>query len=176
MVRNLIPAVPCLMTMASCSEDWMKQLLPDLTSRQVDITEIIPIHSTSLKYFDYAVQYTDNTGREHRDTVREGASLSGDCFMRTFSYDRYFVACTAIVDLVPRVPVHELASFTFIKPKTYLLPIGPKDVDISSHPEWFENIPVESMQIEEFLSTYGRVFSSSCSIFETYDGPEIDTY
>ena len=145
------------------------------TAKQVDIVEIVPIHSTSLKYFDYVIQYYDNTGKERRDTVREGASLSEDCFMRTFSYDSYFVSCSATVVLIPRV--NELEPFTFIKPKPYLLPIiGPKDWDNRPRPEWFEIIPVESMPVEEFLSTYGRVFSSTCGIYETYDGLNIFTY
>lgn len=110
------------------------------TAKQVDIVEIVPIHSTSLKYFDYVIQYYDNTGKERRDTVREGTSLSEDCFMRTFSYDSYFVSCSATVVLIPRV--NEL----------------------------------ESMPVEEFLSTYGRVFSSTCGIYETYDGLNIFTY
>lgn len=145
------------------------------TAKQVDIAEIVLIHSTSLKYFDYVIQYYDNTGKEQRDTVREGTSLSEDCFMRIFSYDSYFVSCSATVVLIPRV--NEIESFTFIKPKPYLLPIfDPKDWDNRPRPEWFENIRVESMPVEEFLSTYGRVFSSTCGIYETYDGPKIVTY
>lgn len=42
MFRNLISVSVCLFTMASCSTDWLEQLLRDSAARQVDITELIP--------------------------------------------------------------------------------------------------------------------------------------
>lgn len=183
MVKNLILAVLCLLTMVSCSKGGQEQLLQKSTVRQIDITEMIPIHASSLEYFDFAIKYMDNSGRQHLDTVRKDSSLSIDCYVKTFSYPDYPVACTAIVELIPQVPGTEVVSFTFIKPKPYLLPTLyfsttdiPDSRGDSSRPEGYEDIPIVSMQIDEFLSAYGTVFSSSCYVTENYDGSEIITY
>lgn len=179
MFRNLISVSVYLFTMASCSTDWLEQLLRDSAARQVDITEIVPIHSSSLKYFDFAIRYMDNTGREQRDTVREGASLSRDCFMRTFSYTEYAVACNAVVELIPQVPVDEVVSFTFIIPKPFLIPLiqssskrgAASTEDFNS--KWYEEISIDSIPMDEFLTKYGRIFTSSCQVLEDYDGIQI---
>ena len=38
---------------------------------QVDIKVVIPVHPSSLNYFDYVISYTDNMGEENRDTIQE---------------------------------------------------------------------------------------------------------
>lgn len=34
------------------------------TVKQIDMTVMVPIHPSSLKYFDYCITYTDNTETE----------------------------------------------------------------------------------------------------------------
>lgn len=52
----------------------------------------------------------DNLGREEIDTVRESSSLSNGCYVKTYSYRGLPVACTAIVELVPKVPGTDVVS------------------------------------------------------------------
>lgn len=148
MFRNLISVSVCLFTMAFCSTDWLEQLLRDSAARQVDITEIVPIHSSSLKYFDFAIRY-------------------------------YAVACNAVVELIPQVPVDEVVSFTFIIPKPFLIPLiqssskrgAASTEDFNS--KWYEEISIDSIPMDEFLTKYGRIFTSSCQVLEEYDGIQI---
>ena len=43
----------------------------DIPVKQVDMKVVIPIHPSSLEYFDYMVSYTDNSGEEYCDTIAE---------------------------------------------------------------------------------------------------------
>ena len=42
---------------------------PTPQSASVDMTVVVPIHSSSLEYFDYVITYRDNLGNEIKDTV-----------------------------------------------------------------------------------------------------------
>lgn len=176
MDRNLILAAVCLLTIASCSKGGRDQALQGSSIRQIDVTEVVPVHNSSLDYFDFVFKYMDNLGREEEVTVRDGSSLSNGCYVKTYSYKGCPVACTAIVELVPKVPRTDVVSFTFIKPKPYMLPRvifssngGTPGID-GTRPEGYEDILIESMSVDEFLSTYGTTFFTNTMIVDSGDG------
>lgn len=176
MDRNLIRAAVCLLTIASCSKGGQESALQSPSIRQVEITEVVPIHSSSLEYFDFAFKYSDNLGMEEEYTIRDDSSLSNGCFVKTYSYRWLPVAGRAIVELVPKVPRTDVVSFTFIKPKPYAIPRvifsssgGTPDID-GTRPGGYEEIPVESMSVDEFLSTYGTMFFANTMIVDSADG------
>lgn len=176
MDRNLIMAAVCLLTIASCSKGGQEPALQSPSIRQVEITEVVPIHSSSLEYFDFAFKYSDNRGREEKYTIRDDSSLINGCYVKTYSYSGLPVAGSAMVELVPKVPRTDVVSFTFIKPKPYAIPRvifsssgGTPDIE-GTRPEGYEDIPIESMSVDEFLSTYGTTFFTHTMILDSADG------
>ena len=145
--------------------------------KMIDITEIVPIHVSTLDYFDYVITYQDNTGQEDVDVIRYSPMMSSTfMFHKTFSYKDPYVTCSATVELVPKVPESEVATFTFISPKPYLsarviksLDGVPDDSD-AALPDGYGEVRIDSMEIGEFLQTYGQTFSSQCRVTEDSDG------
>lgn len=103
-VLKLLLAAVCLLTIASCSKGGQDSALLSSSIRQIDITEVVPIHSSSLEYFDFVFKYSDNLGKEEEHTIRDDSSLSNGCYVKTYSYRGIPVACRASVKLVPKVP------------------------------------------------------------------------
>lgn len=133
--------------------------------KQVDITIVIPVHSSSLDYFDYCLRYTDNVGREYRDTIRNSnvAATSLEevtCHTKTFSYRDLPVACTAMVELMPKVSGDTKATFSYIVPKPYIYPTITSGSQSFSPTVEGLDIIIDSISIDEFLSFYGTRFSS----------------
>lgn len=78
----LIASVICILMIGSCENDDLPYdpiptedqdditvVVP--TGAHVDMTIVVPIHPSTLKYFDYVVHYQDSQGLEHNDTIRE---------------------------------------------------------------------------------------------------------
>ena len=172
-----------LMMLAACSKDG-KEPAPSFSSvRQIDITEVVPIHESSLEYFDYVLTYQDNDGQTKVDTIRGGSSLNYGCYIQTYSYTKCPVSCMATVEMVPIVPETEVVSFTFIVPKPYLTSniyyssSGAADGRGSALPEGYKEIKIDSMEIGKFLSTYGTTFISTCRVLgEDGEGIQITSY
>lgn len=144
---------------------------PARAVKQVDMTVFIPLHRSSLDYFDYCLRYTDNVGREYRDTIRNSnvAATSLDevtCHTKTFSYRDLPVACTAMVELMPKVSGDTKATFSFIVPKPYIYPTilwsGSQSFSPTIEGLHINGsvIEIDSISIDEFLSFYGTRFSS----------------
>ena len=122
---------------------------PTPQSASVDMTVVVPIHSSSLEYFDYVITYRDNLGNEIKDTVDGGfggivvddfrranmkqhgkkdvsvakESLNGfDCYTMTVPYASLPVSCTAMVEMVPTVHSSSSLSLFFYVPKPYIFP------------------------------------------------------
>ena len=54
--------------------------------KMIDITEIVPIHVSTLDYFDYVITSQDNTGQEDVDVIRYSPMMSSTfMFHKTFS-------------------------------------------------------------------------------------------
>lgn len=74
----LMAGVICTFLFGSCEEDE-EYLNGNSTAEQVDMTVVVPIHPSSLEYFDYVIHYYDNRGVEYRDTVQQsGGGISVD--------------------------------------------------------------------------------------------------
>ena len=130
----------CLLMLGSCEEDSQ-----NLVGKHVDMTLVVPVHPTSLKYFDFCVKYNDNQGAERQDTIqgsyggitvddwdyvdieitlapaRRVASKSTDCLVKTYSYDTMPVTCTAVVEMIPKKEVTTVKDFYFYIPKPYII-------------------------------------------------------
>lgn len=164
-------ALSGLLLMASCTDNWND---PN-SVKGIDITESIPIHGSTLKYFEYVVTYQDNNDFKDVDIIRDAASPARDCFVKTYRYNEYPVSCMATVELVPKVPETDVVSFTFIIPKPYLyvnIHSSSNDVTYDGDaqlPENYEEFHIQSMEIGEFLSTYGNTFISCCSVRDNLD-------
>ena len=152
------------------------------TVRQVDMDVIVPIHSSSLKYFDYCITYADNEGTEYRDTVRN-ASPENEifCWRKNFSYKSLPVVCKCETILVPKVSKDSEVSFSYVIPKPYLF----SRVIFNSHsyapsvsPEigGLAVMKIDNIRIGTFMSAYGSYFVSTCSVKEEYDGISCSSY
>ena len=137
----MMTGVICLLMLGSCEEDSQ-----NLVGKHVDMTLVVPVHPTSLKYFDFCVKYNDNQGGVHSDTIQESnggitvddwdyvdieitlaparrvASKNTDCFVKTYSYDTVPVTCTAVVEMIPKKDVTTVRDFYFYIPKPYIFP------------------------------------------------------
>ncbi len=152
------------------------------TVRQVDIDVIVPIHSSSLKYFDYCITYTDNEGIEYRDTVRT-ASPENDVLLwkKDFVYKSLPILCKCETILIPKVSRDSVVSFSYVIPKPYLFSriifnshsYGP---NVSPEIGGLNVVKVEDIRIDTFMSAYGSYFVSACSIKEEYDGISCSSY
>lgn len=185
--------VICTFLFGSCEEDE-EYLNGNSTAQQVDMTVLVPIHPSSLEYFDYVIHYYDNRGVEYRDTIQNPSGgievvdwiaangISNNCYVRTFSYDDLFVTCSVNVEMIPKKGLTIMDPFYFYIPKPYITPSvhDPKTSVIgetASHiMEGVECIHIDAMDIESFQSTYGRTFSSHCGLTDSYVDYEIFFY
>ena len=171
----------------------------DIPVKQVDMKVVIPIHPSSLKYFDYMVSYTDNSGEEYCDTIaerkggltvedwivqeyeapRDKSRASQDCdiyYVKNFAYKELPVACRCEVTMVPKVSRDSIVSFSYTIPKPYIF----SRVIYASHSytpqmgnseiEGVEILKLDSITIGNFLSVYGDWFCSVCNVKGDYDG------
>ena len=142
----------------------------------IDITEAIPVHESSLEYFEFVATYCDNSGLKEVVNINDVPLNSIDCYVKTYRYNECPVSCMATVELVPKVPESEVVSFTFIIPKPLLYENVHSSSNVESEgvdtvlPESYERIKIESMEIGEFMSKYGTMFSSACTIYEDGEG------
>lgn len=163
-------------------------------AKQVDMKVVIPVHPSSLKYFDYIICYSDNTGEEYRDTLSE-RRLSDNIgqvhrdiirkeklqdvdiyYTKNFCYKRLPVICRCEVTLVPKVSRDSVVSFSYTTPKPYIF----SRVIFSSHSytpqmgnadiEGVEILKLDNIRIGTFLSAYGSWFCSTCSVKKDSDG------
>ena len=192
-VLFLMAGVICTFLFGSCEEDE-EYLNGNSNAEQVDMTVVVPIHPSSLEYFDYVIHYYDNRGVECRDTIQNPSGgievvdwiaangISNNCYVRTFSYDDLFVTCSVNVEMIPKKGLTTMDPFYFYIPKPYITPSvhDPKTSVIgetASHiMEGVECIHIDAMDIESFQSTYGRTFSSHCGLTDSYVGYEIFFY
>ena len=59
--------------LGSCNSDSDSDEQPTPNNgvqNRVDMTVVVPVHPSSLEYFDYVIHYYDNRGKECRDTLR----------------------------------------------------------------------------------------------------------
>ena len=136
----MMTGIICLLMLGSCEEDSQ-----NLVGKHVDMTLVVPVHPTSLKYFDFCVKYNDNQGAERQDTIqgsyggitvddwdyvdieitlapaRRVASKNTDCLVKTYSYDTMPVTCTAVVEMIPKKEVTTVKDFYFYIPKPYII-------------------------------------------------------
>lgn len=191
----LMAGIICTFLFGSCEEENNEENLNGFsTAQQVDMTVLVPIHPSSLEYFDYVIHYYDNRGVECRDTIQNPSGgievvdwsaangISNNCYVRTFSYDDLFVTCSVNVEMIPKKGLTTMDPFYFYIPKPYITPSvhDPKTSVIgetASHiMEGVECIHIDAMDIESFQSTYGRTFSSHCGLTDSYVGYEIFFY
>ena len=174
----------------------------DMPVKQVDMKVVIPIHPSSLKYFDYMVSYTDNSGEEYCDTIaerkggltvedwivqeyeapRDKSRASQDCdiyYVKNFSYKALSVACRCEVTMVPKVSRDSIVSFSYTIPKPYIFSrvIYASDSYTqqmgSSEIEGVKILKLDSITIGNFLSVYGNWFCSTCRVKGDYDGVSV---
>lgn len=186
-IISLIAVLP----LQGCDWDWDSEpetlgSVYNATAKQVDMTVIIPIHPSSLKYLDYVINYTDNMGAEHRDTVQESTSeMSFDedfYYTKRYSYTSLPVVCNCEVTLIPKVSRESRVSFAFINPKPYIF----NRVIFNSHsttPQISEEdmrgvdiIKIDDIELGTFLSAYGSYFHSVCAVKIEYDGIQCTFY
>lgn len=174
----------------------------DIPVKQVDMKVVIPIHPSSLEYFDYMVCYTDNSGEEYCDTIaerkggltvedwiaqeyeapRDKSRASQDCdiyYEKKFTYKELPVACKCEVTMVPKVSRDSTVSFSYTIPKPYIF----SRVIYASHSytpqmgngeiEGVKILKLDSITIGNFLSVYGNWFCSFCSVEGDYDGVSV---
>lgn len=164
--------------------------------KQLDISVFIPVHPSSLEYFDYCVSYTDNTGEEVLDTIRKsngGADVgyaTADIFsnvrvnstvphdvfwMTSFAYKSLPVVCRCEVWLKPKVSRDSEVSFSFIvpKPRIYSRVIYSSHSSSGSVEDSYNDEPdileFDNARIGTFLHNYGSVHTT-LSVSEDYDG------
>ena len=145
---------------------------------QVDMTIVVPIHSSSLEYFDYVIHYQDTLGKDVHDTIHQG-DITNNLYNKTFSYANTPVSCTAKVELLPKFDDATFAIFYFYNPKPYIYP-NVRNLTSPTINETPDNLgeitsTLIEMFIGEFKSTYGTVFSSFASVNRTESGYEIFT-
>ncbi len=172
-------------------------LTNEIPVMQVDMRVVIPVHPSSLKYFDYVVCYTDNTGEEYRDTIQETqGGLTVDDWMdheydfansrdsqdtdilytKNYCYKTLPVMCKCEVNLLPKVSRDSVVSFCYTIPKPYIF----SGVIFNSHsytPQLestdvggITTIKLDPISIDTFMSAYGTRFCSSCIVRSDYDG------
>lgn len=149
--------------------------------KQVDMAVIVPIHPSSLEYFDYCISYSDNTGEEYRDTVRNAFPDIDNYWRKNFAYKSLPVVCRCEVSLIPKVSRDAVVSFSYVIPKPYLF----SRVIFNSHsyapsvsPEigGLAVMKIDNIRIGTFMSEYGSYFVSTCSVKEEYDGISCSSY
>lgn len=204
--RLLLAGVLGFSMLTSCDKEKEDDLAVPPAPQQVAMTVVVPIHPSSLEYFDYAIHYRDSQGLEYNETIRENTggivvedwnyvehevTLGGtkaaldysDCFIKTFNYDELSVSNVVTVEMIPKKERSSLASFLFCDPKPYIFPKVRSSSSASGTREDFgqiiesiENIRIEDMSIRSFQMTYGESFTSHCGVYSSADGYEIYFY
>ena len=151
------------------------------TVKQVDMAVIVPIHPSSLEYFDYCISYSDNTGEEYRDTVRNAFPDIDTYWKKNFAYKSLPVVCRCEVSLIPKVSRDAVVSFSYTAPKPYIFSrviFNSHSYDSNVRPEieGLEVVKIENMEVGTFMSAYGSTFISGCSVKEDYDGISCMSY
>ena len=190
----LLMLAAIFLLLGSCDDEDETKVVPQAGVRQVDITVMVPIHPSSMEYFDYVIHYDDNRGEQYKDTIQGdygGISVidwtrkrtkSGDCYVRTFYYYSVPVSCSVTVEMVPKGGYDTLGPFIFYIPKPYIFPnvcgsaASDSDATPNEMPDGVERIQIDSMSLSTFQSTYGTIFSSHCRIDEGLDGYETCFY
>ena len=183
-------SIICTFLLGSCEED--ENLGLESPAKQVDMTVLVPIHPSSLEFFDYVIHYYDNRGEECRDTIQSSYgtdvadndnAISNNCYVKTYSYDYLFVTCTVNVELIPKKGGSTVGPFYFYIPKPYIFPnvtdSPATDVRANINATMAENelILIDEMDFELFKSTYGTTFSSHCGLYDDINvGYEIFFY
>ncbi len=189
------------MVFAACSDDDSDSdvnINNPQDVKQVDMTVVVPIHPSSLEYFDYVIHYYDNQGLECRDTIQgsQGGIVVEDsnyvdieddlyntrtaltinnCYLRTFSYDNLSVSCTVNVDMLPKMDDAFMEDFIFYIPKPYIFPnvrdslTPPENIVPHRFLEEVESIRVEPMTVKSFQDAYGTSYSSQCVVDGSLD-------
>ena len=172
-------SIICTFLLGNCEED--EDLGSESPAKQVDMTVLVPIHPSSLEFFDYVIHYYDNRGEECRDTIQSSYgtdvadndnAISNNCYVKTYSYDYLFVTCTVNVEMIPKKGGSTVGPFYFYIPKPYIIPNvhDPKTSVIGETASHImggvECIHIDEMDLESFQSTYGRTFSSHCGLHD----------
>lgn len=190
----LMVAAICFFSLGSCDkDDTVKDVESPLlghSANLIEMTVLVPIHSSSLEFFDFVIRYSDNMGAVHKDTIRDGggivvgeerdnddSELPNNHYIKTYLYYNVPVVSIVTVEMVPKVDESTMASFIFYNPKPYIYPSVYFSTSSIPHEHDFSGlVTTDSAQIDmtigEFLSSYGSVFSSYCRISLTEDGFE----
>lgn len=145
------------------------------TVKQIDMTVVVPIHPSSLEFFDYSICYTDNTREEYCETVKDSLPNSEIYWVKNFAYKSMPVVCRCEITLIPKVPRDSVVSFSYITPKPYIF----SHVIYNSHSysptqgsdtDGFNVLRLDDIRIDSFLSAYGSWFCSTCRVKAGYDG------
>lgn len=151
-----------------------------LPVKQIDIDVCVPIHPSSLEYFDYSISLADNSGEEYRDTVRKSdgrISPENVFWVEYFRYKSLPVICRCEVELIPKVTMDSEVSFSYIEPKPFIYSRVIFNAHSSSSYSPTEKPDLEDREVQKidcmrlgsFLSEYGRIFSSTCTVRQDYD-------
>lgn len=96
---------------------------------------IVPIHPSSLEYFDYCISYSDNTGEEYRDTVRNAfpdiAYIFSRVIFNSHSYDS---------NVRPEIEGLEIVKFDDIRMGTFMSAYGSTFISGCSVKEDYDGI------------------------------------
>lgn len=168
------------------------QISPSI--KKVSMTVVVPIHPSSIEYFDYIVRYSDNHSTEAADTVRyngivvddfddvRGGLDDSDCYTRTFAYDDFPVTCTVTVEMIPRKERSTMVSFNFYTPKPYIFPnVSYSATTVKRETPYhvmygLEQMRIDNMSIGSFQSVYGTAFLSRCGVYNYSGGYEYFFY
>lgn len=190
----IIVGVLSTLLLCSCESNPTEDSSPSV--KQIDMTVMVPVESTSLEYFDYIVRYSDNNGLVQVDTIRtensgivvedwqDGGSYeitlaecrtgldNHDCYVKTYSYTSLPVSTNVTVELTSKYSKDSVVSFSFITPKPYIYPnvyFSESSIPKGSINQTLHGINVlriDSMTICKFLSIYGETFTSCCQVKE----------
>lgn len=176
----LMSLVICNLLLVSCdgkSDEPAVSVVPPDARRMNNMSVIVPIHPSSLEYFDYVIRYTDNRGNEQKDTIQSrngGAALTNNrCYVKTYTYDVLPVSCSVYVEMVPKKDGDCVASFMFDVPKPYIyFSIATSsdilDTIINGIMGRLEYIEIDSITIDSFRNAYGSIYSSYCWVDSDY--------
>lgn len=180
-VYLLMATALCCLLLAGCDDDDAPNG-GENSVKQIDMTVVVPIHPSSLAYFDYAIQYQDNQGAKYNDTVREArapkAVSASDCYIKTYGYDKAPVVCTVTVKMLPKSDDGIVGPCYFYTPKplifSHILYSSPSDVDETqeANMEDIDRIWIDAMPLSLFQSTYGQIFTSHCTVKNGIDNNE----
>ncbi len=190
----IIVGVLSMLLFGSCEINPMVDSSPSV--KQIDMTVMVPVESTSLEYFDYVVRYSDDNGLIQVDTIRkenggivvedwENGGLfevyltkcrtgfdNHNCYVKTYSYTSLPISTSVTVELIPKFSKDSVVSFSFITPKPYIYPnvyFSESSIPKESINRTLDGINVlriDSMTIGKFLSIYGDTFTSCCQVKE----------